>query len=175
MVHGLAAQSGGAFQLQSTPGEGTTATLWLPIASGEAAAPSRQIEARSAARRAVVLLVDDEQQVRFVTSESLAELGYEVVEAASAEEALAVVGDGLEPDLLVTDHLMPGMTGAQLALELRRQRPKLPVLMITGYAQLRPEEVGDFDVLVKPYRHAELALRIADLLAEEPVLQRSLS
>jgi hypothetical protein len=51
----------------------------------------------------------------------------------------------------------------------------MPVLMITGYAQLRPEELGDFDVLTKPYRHAELALRVAELLAEGPVLQRALS
>jgi len=175
MVHGLAAQSGGAFRLQSELGKGTTATLWLPVATAAVAAPIRAAEVRSASRRAKVLLVDDEEQVRFTTSESLAELGYDVVSCASAEEALALVEQGTVPDLLVTDHLMPGMTGAQLALELRRKLPRLPVLMITGYAQLRPEEAGDFDVLVKPYRHAELALRIAELLSEEPVLQRALS
>jgi PAS domain S-box-containing protein len=175
MVHGLAAQSGGAFRLESEEGRGTTASLWLPVATDEVALPIRAAEARSASRRANVLLVDDEEQVRFTTSESLVELGYDVFACASAEEALQRVQEGLSPDLLVTDHLMPGMTGAQLALELRKKLPRLPVLMITGYAQLRPEEAGDFDVLVKPYRHAELALRIAELLAEEPVLQRALS
>jgi CheY-like chemotaxis protein len=176
MVHGWAGQSGGAFRLESAPGQGTTATLWIPVATeGQVPAPAREPDARSASRRAVVLLVDDEEQVRFTTSESLIELGYEVVPAASAEEALDRISGGLKPDLLVTDHLMPGMTGAQLALELRGKLPGLPVLMITGYAQLRPEEAGDFDVLVKPYRHAELALRIAELLSEEPVLQRALS
>jgi PAS domain S-box-containing protein len=175
MVHGLAGQSGGAFKLESQPGKGTTATLWLPVAAEDVVAPPRDTDARAASRRARVLLVDDEEQVRFTTSESLTELGYDVVPAGSAQEALDAVTGGLAPDLLVTDHLMPGMTGAQLAIELRARLPGLPVLMITGYAQLRPEEVGDFDVLVKPYRHAELALRIAELLAEEPVLQRALS
>jgi len=174
MVHGLAAQSGGAFRLESAVGQGTTATLWLPVAEeGVVAVPVREAEARNASRRAVVLLVDDEQQVRFTTSESLSELGYEVVQAASGQEALDRIAGGLRPDLLVTDHLMPGMTGAQLALELRNRMPGLPVLMITGYAQLRPEETGGFDVLVKPYRHAELALRVADLLAGEPVPQQA--
>ena len=175
MVHGLAGQSGGGFRLESAPGKGTVATLWLPVAEHEAAAAARQPETRGASRRAKVLLVDDEEQVRFTTSESLAELGYDVVPAGSAQEALDRIAAGLKPDLLVTDHLMPGMTGAQLAMELRQKLPQLPVLMITGYAQLRPEELGDFDVLVKPYRHAELALRVADLLSEQPVLQRSLS
>jgi PAS domain S-box-containing protein len=176
MVHGWAGQSGGAFRLDSVPGQGTTATLWIPVATeGHVPAPAREPDARSASRRAVVLLVDDEEQVRFTTSESLIELGYEVVAAASSEDALDRIAGGLRPDLLVTDHLMPGMTGAQLALEMRQRIPGLPVLMITGYAQLRPEEAGDFDVLVKPYRHAELALRIAELLSEEPVLQRALS
>jgi PAS domain S-box-containing protein len=175
MVHGLAGQSGGAFRLESQPRAGTTATLWLPVAAEEVVALPRDTDARLASRRARVLLVDDEEQVRFTTSESLTELGYDVVPAGSAQEALDAVAGGLAPDLLVTDHLMPGMTGAQLAIELRARLPGLPVLMITGYAQLRPEEAGDFDVLVKPYRHAELALRIAELLAEEPVLQRALS
>jgi PAS domain S-box-containing protein len=176
MVHGWASQSGGAFRLESVPGQGTTATLWIPVATeGQVPAPVRDPDARSAARRALVLLVDDEEQVRFTTSESLIELGYDVVSLGSGQEALDEVAGGLRPDLLVTDHLMPGMTGAQLAMELRRKLPGLPILMITGYAQLRPEEAGDFDVLVKPYRHAELALRIAELLSEEPVLQRALS
>ena len=175
MVHGLAAQSGGAFQLESTIGEGTTATLWVPVAEEQATAPARETEARTAPRRAVVLLVDDEEQVRLTTAESLMDLGYDVVSAASGQEALDRIADGLVPDLLVTDHLMPGITGAQLAIDARQMLPDLPVLMITGYAQLRPEETGGFDVLVKPYRHAELALRIAELLSEGPVLQRALS
>jgi PAS domain S-box-containing protein len=174
MVHGLAGQSGGGFRLDSVPGGGTTATLWLPVAAEQIAAAPREADARAASRRARVLLVDDEDQVRFTTSESLMDLGYDVVLASSAQEALEAVAAGLEPDLLVTDHLMPGMSGAQLALEMRGRIPGLPVLMITGYAQLRPEEAGDLAVLAKPYRHAELALRIAELLAEEPVLQNAL-
>ena len=174
MVHGLAAQSGGAFRLDSAPGEGTTASLWLPVGTlEEPVPPKRDADVRRAARRAVVLLTDDEAHVRYTTAESLKELGYEVVAAASGQEALDLVADGLTPDLLVTDHLMPNMTGAQLATELRQELPDLPVLMITGYAQLRPEEAGNLEVLIKPYRHAELALRIADLLSEAPALKRA--
>ncbi|MFD1610887.1 PAS domain-containing protein [Sphingomonas tabacisoli] len=175
MVHGLAGQSGGAFRLESAPGQGTRATLWLPIALEKTTGTVVEPEARTAPRRARLLLVDDDEEVRFTTAESLIELGYDVVSAASAQEALETIGAGMKPDLLVTDHLMPDMTGAQLAMELRQRLPRLPVLMVTGYAQLGPEELGDFDVLPKPYRHAELALRVAELLAEEPVLQRSLS
>ena len=173
MVHGLAAQSGGAFRLESRPGEGTKATLWLPVAGESVPVASREPETRTAARRAVILLVEDDDRVRYTTAESLSELGYEVQSAISAETALDQVARGLRPDLLVTDHLMPGMTGAQLAQEVRRQLPGLPVLMITGYAQLRPEETGGLDVLVKPYRHAELALRVAQLLAGEAALENS--
>lgn len=174
-VHELAANSGGAFRLESVLGEGTTAILWLPVATEEVVVPVREPAARAASRSAVVLLVDDEDQVRFTTAESLTELGYDVISAGSGQEALNEVEAGLTPDLLVTDHLMPGMTGAQLAMEMRQILPDLPVLVITGYAQLRPEEAGGFDVLVKPYRYAELALRIADLLSEPHVVQRTLS
>jgi CheY-like chemotaxis protein/anti-sigma regulatory factor (Ser/Thr protein kinase) len=168
MVHGLAAQSGGAFRLESAVEEGTTATLWLPVADEAVAAPAPVSNARAASRRAIVLLVDDEDEVRFTTAESLADLGYDVGPVESAQAALDRVAAGLAPDLLVTDHLMPGMTGAQLAAEFRRRLPDTPVLMITGYAQLPPEEAGGFDVLIKPYRHAELALRVAELLAQQP-------
>jgi PAS domain S-box-containing protein len=165
MVHGLAMQSGGAFRLASAVGAGTTATLWLPVAlEAPVAAAAAQPVAPSAPRRATLLLVDDETLVRASTAGLLQELGYDVAEARSAAEALDLVRTGLMPELVVTDHMMPGMTGAQLAAELREKVPGLPVLMITGYASLGAKEALDLEVLAKPFAFADLAARIAALV-----------
>ena len=162
MVHGLAAQLGGKLSIDSAPGAGTTITLWLPISTvpvEEDAPPGPVAQARSAG---TALLLEDEELVRMSTSHMLADLGYQVVEAASAEEALLLIEGGLSPDLVVTDHLMPGMSGAQLARRLKRERPRLPVLIVSGYA----EEDGidpDLPRLTKPFRSAELAASLSAL------------
>jgi CheY-like chemotaxis protein len=166
MVHGLAAQSGGLFQLRSELGVGTTAVLWLPVAAGELPRDRpAEAAAPSAPRSAVVLLVDDEPLVRLSTAEGLRELGYEVREVGTAAEALEALRLGLDPDAIITDHMMPGMSGAQLAAELRTLRPGLPVLMITGYANLPPEQTRGLRVLAKPFRQADLATALAEMLA----------
>jgi CheY-like chemotaxis protein len=97
------------------------------------------------------------------TADMLMDLGYTVVEAGSAEEALRLVEEGLDPDILVTDHLMPGKTGVELARDLRSFRPELPVLIISGYAEA--EGIGsDINRLTKPFRNAELAASLSSLL-----------
>ena len=166
MVHGLAAQSGGTFQLASEVGCGTTATLWLPVAA-EAAGLNRTADPERPMFEAtgLVLLVDDEELVRMTVADGLREFGFKVIEAASAASALARLGEGLKPDVLVTDHMMPGMTGAELAQEIRKSLPRLPVLLITGYANLREEEKRGLEVLSKPFRQADLATRIVDLIS----------
>jgi CheY-like chemotaxis protein len=105
--------------------------------------------------------VDDEDLVRASTADMLTDLGYRVVEAQTAEEALRKIEEGLEVDLLVTDHLMPGMTGADLARAVGRNRPNLPVLLISGYAEAEGVGVA-FTRLTKPFRQNELA----DVLVE---------
>ncbi|MCR5876671.1 response regulator [Phenylobacterium sp. J426] len=108
-----------------------------------------------------MLLVDDEEIVRMTTAEMLSELGYTVVQAASAEEALARITGGLRFDALVTDHLMPGKTGAELADEVRALSPTVRVLVISGYAQ----EAGlpaHIPRLTKPFRRRELAAALMD-------------
>lgn len=167
MVHGLALQSNGRFELESEPGRGTTALLWLPMATEPARAETADaLEIVGAGRRVTVLLVDDEDLVRSTAAETMRELGYEVVEASGAERALEIVRAGLAPDPVVTDHMMPGMTGAELASELRRQRPDLPILLITGYANLDPGRTRGLPVLAKPFRQAELAAALADLVVK---------
>jgi PAS domain S-box-containing protein len=165
MVHGLVAQLGGGLSIMSAPGRGTSIELLLPIgltvvgADEAAYAPLPPVQARG-----VALLVDDEELVRMSTADMLADLGYEVIEASSAEEALSRLRSGLQPTLVVTDHLMPGMTGAQLARALKVERPRLPVLIVSGYAEA---EGIDLDVarLTKPFRSAELAESLSAMTA----------
>ena len=164
MVHGLAAQSGGAFRLRSRPGAGTTAYLWLPVAEAEAsAAPEIQDEPHAAVPDATVLLVDDDARVRRAAGEELRELGYGVVEAESGEQALAIGTRGDAFDIMVTDQAMPGMTGLQLIGAMRELRPSVPVLLVTGFPDL--DVGGEVQLLAKPFRHVELARAVGGLLA----------
>lgn len=115
-----------------------------------------------------VLLVDDEEIVRHATALQLRDLGYQVTEAASAAAAWQLVEKGWWPDVLVTDHVMADMTGVRFAQRMRERQADLPVLIITGYANLTPRELKGFEVLRKPYRRAELAQSVARLLTGRP-------
>jgi len=165
MVHGLAAQLGGALTLDSREGEGTTAALWLPVSDSVPAFAAAGGEAETAARATAgtVLLVDDEPLVRASTADMLTELGYEVVEADSGQDALALI-EVRVPDLVITDHLMPGLSGTDLALVLAAERPGLPVLIVSGYADLDGLP-SDIPRLTKPFRQSDLAASVARLRA----------
>ncbi|WP_165954522.1 PAS domain S-box protein [Sphingomonas sp. AAP5] len=162
MVHGLASQLGGALTVRSTPGIGTNVELWLP--QGKAASTSAEsvpTDDPTFSARGTVLLVDDEDLVRLSTADMLIELGYDVVEAASADEALQLLTRGLNPDIVVTDHLMPGMSGTELARKLQSERG-IKVLVVSGYA----ETAGiapDLQRLTKPFRSSDLAAGLAAL------------
>lgn len=165
MAHGLAAQSGGMLRLSSEPGRGTTVELWLPTAgetiqAGDVAA----IEKTPARRAATVLLVDDEELVRAATADMLRDLGYVVVEASSGAQALSMLRSSLAAELLVTDYLMPGMSGAALIKELRASGLGVPSLLITGYANAGQDVPQDVPKLSKPFRQADLAARVDDLI-----------
>lgn len=166
MVHGLAAQLGGGLTIESMPGKGTAIELWLPISTAPAAGKD-PVPAHPAtgSGRGVALLVDDEELVRMSTADMLIDLGFEVVEATSADEALRLMRSNLAPDLLVTDHLMPGMTGAELAREALAIAPGLPILVVSGYAEV--EGIApDLARLTKPFRNAELAETILGLFSD---------
>jgi PAS domain S-box-containing protein len=163
MVHGLASQLNGALTLQSSPGLGTNVELWLPRSLTVPAAALRIVEpAEPGSARGVALLVDDEELVRASTSYMLAELGYRVIEAASGEEAMALMGAGESFDLLITDHLMPGVNGTDLARMVRDSRPGTPILLVSGYAE-REGLDPDLPRLAKPFRKNELAASLAHL------------
>lgn len=163
MVHGLAAQLGGAFELSSVVGQGTRADLYLPVATAAAhpLAPTRG-EAVAPLRKLVVLLVDDEELVRAGTAEMLRELGHQVHEASGGAKALAMLAGGLQVDAVVTDYMMPRMNGAEFAGHLEQHSPGLPVLVVTGYSG------GDLDLklpqLAKPFRQADLSAALNRLV-----------
>lgn len=165
MVHGLAAQSGGTLTLESEPGRGTRIALWLPAtAEASAAGPADAGEPMAAVHASTVLLVDDEDLVRTATADMLRDLGYTVVEASSGAGALAALRRGCDPDVLVTDYLMPGMTGSALIAELRAAGLRMPVLLVTGYANCGEDVPADVPRLSKPFRQTDLAARLHDML-----------
>jgi CheY-like chemotaxis protein len=167
MVHGLARQLNGDLTIRSGPGEGTSVELWLPISAALADGDERRPDLPAATKGlGTALLVDDEELVRLTTADMLIDLGYEVAEAASAEEALRLLDEGLQPSLLVTDHLMPGMNGAELARLVGSRRPGLPVLIVSGYAEADGVAPG-LARLTKPFRNSELASSLAALTATD--------
>jgi CheY-like chemotaxis protein len=164
MVHGIAVQLGGALQLSSTVGKGTTAALLLPVAT---AAPETDIPANAVQkvhRPAVILFVDDDPLIAMSTTEMLEDLGHRVIGANSALHALDILKSEQQIDLMMTDHAMPGMTGLELAVASRRVRPSLPVLLATGYAELPEGAQIDLPRLAKPYHQDELRDRLEQLL-----------
>lgn len=166
MVHGLAAQLGGALELESQPGSGTTVKIWLPLADHEAARPLPRTDPVLGPRSGTVLLVDDEDLARASTADMLTDLGYRVVEAQTADDALRRLDEEPHVDLLITDHLMPGMTGADLARAVAHKRPDLPVLLISGYAEV--EGVGlDLKRITKPFRQRDLAAALLELTGKK--------
>lgn len=166
-VFGLAKQSGGGVRIDSTPGVGTSVEVYLPRSDIE---PDRDCALRqpvdtadSAGRQ--VLVVDDDNAVREVTSLLLAQLGYRVIEAGSGGAALEVLDQHEDIDLLVVDFAMPGMNGAEVAKEARARRPSLPILFVTGYADTAAlSDPGEEGVLRKPFREDELAAKLRSVL-----------
>ena len=170
-VYGFAQAAGGTVQIASTPGQGTTVEIWLPRstgASGENAAPadaSPTSPLRRAEKGETVLAVEDEPALLSSVVESLTDLGYHVLAARDAAEALERLRGEGRIDVLFSDIVMPGgMNGVQLAVEAGRLRPGLRVLLTSGYAN--EALVGDHSVptdvpiLTKPYRRDELARRL---------------
>jgi len=169
---GFARQSGGDVSVLSRAGEGTTVSILLPRHRGEAAA-APAARAPEPARPPVhrggrALLAEDDDRVREATAAALTELGWEVVACASGPEALARLDVTPDIDLLMSDVVMPGMTGPDLVAAVRRLRPGLPVLMVTGYTgdANDAELFRGAEVLRKPFTLRALASAVARATAE---------
>ncbi len=162
-ISGFARQSGGEVAIESTPGVGTTASIYLPRRAG-IAAPTAPVDASSlpdaaAAEIGTILVVEDDPRVRAATGTALAELGYRAILCSSGPEALAEMGKRTDIGLVITDVVMPGMTGPELAGRLRADHPDICLLFVTGYVG----EAGEADhfrgseVLRKPFTLRALA------------------
>ncbi|WP_231478079.1 ATP-binding protein [Sphingomonas sp. UNC305MFCol5.2] len=167
MVHGLAAQLHGGLDIQSQPGLGTRVDLWLPVANEPLAASPEPVQtAPAAVRVGRALLVDDEPALRLAIADMLQELGYSVTEASSAVEARSLIEGGTEMDVMITDHVMPGMSGAQLARLVKQSRPGLPILLVSGYADV-DDVAPDLPRLNKPFKQTELAQALAQIMRDD--------
>lgn len=172
-VHGIVAQSEGFIDVESADGRGTAFLVHLPSAGPAPAAERAPAIADAQPLVEMLLVVDDEPAVRSVTAKILRNLGYEVLEAADAEEALAIAGARLDAiDLLVTDVVMPGQSGPHLAAELARRKPGLAAIVVTGFgpeivARERIVPPGAI-VLHKPFSLHELSRAVRAGLESAP-------
>jgi signal transduction histidine kinase len=165
-VFGFVRQSGGDVTIESTPGAGTTVTLLVPrSARRHAEADAAPAALSTDTHRAAILLVDDDAPVRTTTQLVLQAMGYDVVAAESGKEAMEALSHGHDFDLLLTDVAMPGMSGLDLAMKVRQMKPHLPIMIISGYADLGPVYRDVCQRIVKkPYRAADLAAEIEAVL-----------
>jgi CheY-like chemotaxis protein len=170
MVQGLAGQSGGWIEIESKVGKGTRIDLWLPVAQAGMPAPDAETPeaVASPAERLVVLAVDDDPLVLTNTVAMLDELGHNVLVANSGDEALVIFQRHPEIDLVLTDEVMPGLSGSQLADRVKALRPTATVAVASGYAELDPAGPDRSAVprLAKPFTLAQLAGFIEDLAPE---------
>jgi signal transduction histidine kinase/ActR/RegA family two-component response regulator len=172
MIYGFVKQSKGHIRFYSELGEGTTAKIYLPRMNGAtraesvpAAAPTESAELPAARSGEVVLMVEDDEDVRNSTETLLRELGYSVFSAGNGLEALAQIRGSQRIDILFTDVVLPqGMNGRMLAIQAATLRPALPVLFTTGYARNAIVHNGQLDpdvqFLAKPYTQRELAQKL---------------
>jgi PAS domain S-box-containing protein len=166
MVDGVTAQSGGKLMIRSRLDEGTTVEIWLPAGTAAAGSETARIAEPAAAAPATpnvaILVVDDDSLVLMSTSALLEDLGHRVISAPSGEKALSIIKAGMERiDLMISDQMMPGMTGLQLVNSVRVFRPDLPVVLATGYAELPPGVDPTILRLAKPFTQRQLAEVVA--------------
>ena len=168
MVHGLAVQLGGSLEISSEPGQGTSATLWLPVSTkSERAIEPKAVVAAPSGKSAKILLVDDDPLIAMSVLDMLEDLGHRVLEANSGKRALEILDAEPDIDLLLTDHAMPGMTGTELAAIAQSRRPSLPVLLATGYADLPNNQKSTLPRLSKPYLQSQLMAELNRLLTPQ--------
>jgi CheY-like chemotaxis protein len=168
MVHGFLLQSGGALMLKSEAGKGTQADLWIPVSSEALPAKNETDAVVTRTRPLKVLVVDDEVLLLMSTADTLKDMGHHPYEAMSGQEALGLLQEHSDMDLMITDHAMPKMTGIELALQARKLRPNLRIILASGYAQLPEDLTIELERLAKPYHEHDLIAVIEKLFAPAP-------
>lgn len=170
MVHGMAQQIGGTFELLSKQDEGTSAVLWLPVAEEAPIVvpePERAGEALPATRRLTILAVDDDALVLLNTVALLEDLGHRVIEAGSGEDAIALFCNESDVDLLISDQAMPGMSGVELIEAIDGLRPGTPAIVASGYGDGIESPGRRVVRLSKPFSQSQLAKAIREAMGEE--------
>ena len=165
MVHGLAEQFGGRFELRSRIGEGTTAEIWLPAAESIPVLAPAGLKFPAKERfyePLVILCVDDDPLVLTNTVAMLEDVGHTVIAASSSRQALNILREDNSIDLVITDQIMPGMTGIELANVIRTEWPKLSVILATGFAETPTNHLA-LPRLSKPFTQKELEESISSL------------
>ena len=178
MVYGFAKQSNGAFVLRSKVGEGTRAELWLPRAPEAEARPAERFTRANPAPLGTslrILLVDDHEEVRKTTAAILEDLGHRVMEAVNGKEALGMLTENCECDLIVSDYAMPQMSGTELIGAARAHCPGIPALIITGYAdqEMIAERPEDVIMITKPFDLPTLSAGIASAYRAQDASDRA--
>jgi CheY-like chemotaxis protein len=171
-IHGFAAQARGRAQLSSEEGAGTTVSLLLPRSDKELAGPQESGLPQSLQEGTRVLLVEDNPQVRAFANDLLQDLGCEVLCAASGDEALACLNDA-DVDVVLSDIVMPGMSGIELASRVKQARPLLPVVLATGYIEQAAQTSQPLTIILKPYSGTDLSTALAKAIATRRGLQRA--
>jgi signal transduction histidine kinase/CheY-like chemotaxis protein len=172
-VYGFAVQSGGAVRIDSAPGEGAVVSLFLPRSARTPAAAEAQppeFHDVHAEARGHVLVVEDDEDVAALVIEMIRQLGFETTRVSSAQAALGALADGRPIDLMFSDVMMPGgMNGLDLAREVRRRRPGLPILLTSGFADaaMREAEMQGVPLLPKPYQLQTLATAVDGALTAQ--------
>lgn len=168
-VYGFTKQSGGELHIESALGAGTRVTLYLPSDSGAGQDNQGYLPTNEPQRGSgTILVVEDDTEVREVSVEILQSLGYRILVARNGQEALDLLKSPEQLDLLFTDLVMPGgISGVALARQAQAMRPGLHVLLTTGYAGVEASAAGEFPIISKPFRSAELSLAIARVIAHD--------
>ncbi len=166
-VYGLVQQAGGFIEVASAVSQGTTMTVFFPVSTAAAEPKKTERKSRTLAGHETILVVEDDDTVRLVTTTILQRLGYTIVEADRPEAAIRLMDEGLQPHLIITDVVMPDMDGRRLVAELERMASGFEVLYISGFAEIEDanELLADPErFLAKPFTPEALAQRVRDLL-----------
>ena len=170
IVHTIVTDHGGTINVDSTPGKGATFTMYFPRTAAAAVRPALPASTTSGASDAVtLLLVEDQENVRGLLREYLLGAGYTVLEAADGEEAVRIANDySGQIDVVVTDVMMPGLNGFEVARNLSIGRPEIKIIFISGYAQELVDSVANLPqgarFLPKPFAKTELLQKVSSLL-----------
>jgi CheY-like chemotaxis protein len=168
-VLGFCKQSGGGVRIETRRGRGTSVFVYLPRAQAmvQPRAPSLlPQQLRTSVDGGAILLVDDDEAVRETTAQILQELGFKVIQVGSGGGALEILGSDRKIDLMLVDFAMPGMNGAEVAKAATARRPGLPILFVTGYADLAAMTDVGHRVIRKPFEEDELAAELANALGD---------